>query len=93
MPTVYKPSTKVRDQVDQTFTYHAPKGDQAPRYECLRAEAHALAVKIIHTTPPSREQSLALTNLQQAVMFANAAIAVNEVWDGDKLTHPPLEVA
>jgi hypothetical protein len=32
----------------------------------------------VEHTPESREQSLALTNLEQAVMWANAAIARRE---------------
>lgn len=64
--------------VEQTFQYHAPKGDQQERYVALRAKAKELATLIIDSTPVSREQSVALTNLQQTVMWANAAIAINE---------------
>jgi hypothetical protein len=69
--------------VDQVFTYHAPFGTQVIRYQDIRAKAKELAVLILATTPSSREQALALTNLQQAVMWANAAIAIHE--------HPPAE--
>jgi hypothetical protein len=65
--------------LNNVFRYHAPKGDQAQRYERLRTQARTLAELIQATTPTSREQSLALTNLQQAIMWANAAIAINEV--------------
>jgi hypothetical protein len=65
--------------VGRIFTYHKPFGDQPQRYEALRDMAKALAVAIQKSTPESREQSLALTSLQQAVMWANAAIAINEV--------------
>lgn len=60
------------------FTHHPPKGDQPVRYEAIREAAGELAFLIADQTPPSREQSLALTNLEQAVMWANAAIARNE---------------
>jgi hypothetical protein len=60
------------------FSYHAPKGDQAERYEHIRAEALRYARLINENTPASREQSLALTHLEDAVMWANAAIARNE---------------
>lgn len=60
------------------FTYHAPFGDQQERYVALRANALQLASLIFASTPMSREQSLALTNLEQAVFWANAAIARNE---------------
>lgn len=64
--------------LDQVFTYHAPKGTQQERYVALRNKAKELAVLVQETTPESREQSLALTALQQSVMWANAAIAINE---------------
>ena len=60
------------------FTYHAPKNDQASRYEKIRADARFFAELLIELCPESRERSLALTNLEQAVMWANAAIARNE---------------
>lgn len=60
------------------FTYHAPFGDQPIRYEMIRDRARNLAEFMSEKCPPSRELSLALTNLEQAVMWANAAIARNE---------------
>ena len=64
--------------LDNVFTYHAPKGDQQERYVALRVKARELAQLVMDRTPTSREQSLALTSIQQAVMWANAAIAINE---------------
>lgn len=63
---------------EKTFTYHAPKGTQQARYQELRDGAKELAKKIEVHCPASRETSLALTNLQQAIMWANASIAINE---------------
>jgi hypothetical protein len=65
-------------QIDKAFTYHAPKEGQGPRYTELRKSARDFACQILHFTPESREQSLALTKLEEAVMWANAAIARNE---------------
>ena len=45
---------------ENTYTYHAPKGDQTARYEKLRAKARELA------------------KVEEATMWANAAIARNE---------------
>jgi hypothetical protein len=64
--------------IDNVFRYHPPFGNQAERYTVIRATAKALAYIIQENTPASREQSLALTHLQEAVMWANAAIAINE---------------
>ena len=64
--------------VENTFKYHAPKGDQPQRYEALREKAKELALLIEKSCPDSREKSLAMTTLQQTVMWANASIAINE---------------
>ena len=67
-----------KEQIDNTFTYHAPKNDQTERYQRIREWAKELATVISRDCPESREKSLALTNLQQSVMWANASIAINE---------------
>lgn len=67
------------EQIRNIFTYHKPFGDQPIRYEDIRTQARALATVIESHCPDSREKSLAITNLQQAVMWANASIAINEV--------------
>lgn len=77
MPT-YTPTTQTEKQLRTSFTYHAPKDDQPARYEAIRAKAKEFAELIVTTTPPSREQSLAMTHLEEAVMWANASIARNE---------------
>lgn len=66
------------DQITQAFTYHAPKPDQIPRYNSIRDQAKQLALHIDENCPDSREKSVALTKLEEAVMWANAAIARNE---------------
>lgn len=64
-----------REQIENNFTYHAPKEGQPALYEALRAKAKELAYLIAETCPESREQSVALTHLETAVFWANAAIA------------------
>lgn len=65
--------------LENRFTYHAPKdADQVARYGCIRNIAKNFAYNIKAMTPASREQSLALTHLEEAVFWANAAIARHE---------------
>lgn len=64
--------------IENTFTYHKPTNNQSARYEEIRTDAKSLAQTIQECCPESREKSLALTNLQQTVMWANASIAINE---------------
>lgn len=66
------------EQIENTFTYHKPFGTQQERYETLRTVARTLANMLNDLCPESREKSLAFTNLQQAIMWANASIAINE---------------
>lgn len=67
-----------RERLDNNFTHHPPFGDQAARYEIIRFTARQLASTFMRFCPPSRELSLALTEIENAVMWANAAIARNE---------------
>jgi hypothetical protein len=75
---LYFPNEEDRARAKKDFSYHAPKEDQIPRYNDIREMAHAFALSLLQNCPPSRERSLALTNLEQAVMWANASIARNE---------------
>lgn len=64
-------------QIENNFTYHAPKEGQPQMYTDIREKAKELAYLIEQLVPESREQSLAITNLEQAVFWANAGIARN----------------
>lgn len=68
----------VKNRIENNFTYHAPKGDQAERYGKIREKARELAELMEESCPNSREKSLASTKLEEAVMWANASIARNE---------------
>jgi len=68
----------INPQLENNFKYHAPKEGQPEKYEALRNKAKELAHMIDELCPNSREKSLAMTNLEQASMWANASIARNE---------------
>lgn len=61
--------------LEKRFTYHPPLPNQVERYKSIRHAALQFAELIKVSTPESREQSLALTNLEQTVMWANKAIS------------------
>ena len=63
--------------IENNFEYHAPKNDQVGRYISIREKAKELAYIIDELCPDSRERSLAMTKLEECVMWANAAIARN----------------
>lgn len=64
-------------QIENHFKYHAPKDGQVEKYNELRAKAKEFAYLINDLCPNSNEKALALTNLEQSVMWANASIARN----------------
>ena len=65
-------------QLSHRYTYHAPKGDQAKRYETIRAVILGAAQIGVENTPVSPEQTRALNALDEAMFLFNAAIARNE---------------
>jgi len=75
---MYSPKKEKVEQVDNNFTYHKPNENQADRYHRIRETAKVFANQMLAECPESRELSLALTKLEEAVMWANASIARNE---------------
>lgn len=67
------------EQLERNLTNHPPTSDDTIRYmEHIREVAKLCGTAIITTCPPSRERSLAITNLEQTTMWAIAAIARNQ---------------
>jgi len=58
------------------FGYHPPKGEvERHAYERIRSAARDFCYDIDERCPECREKSLAVTKLEEVVMWANAAIA------------------
>ncbi|EKN67485.1 hypothetical protein P9E76_01530 [Schinkia azotoformans] len=68
----------MNSQIENNFMYHSPKEGQPEKYTAIREKAKELAYLIDEVCPNSREKSVAFTNLETAVMWANASIARNE---------------
>ena len=66
-----------RERIENNFKYHAPKPGQPEIYTDIRNTAKEFALKLDALCPDSREKALALTKLEETVMWANAAIARN----------------
>ncbi len=65
-----------QEWLDDVFTYHAPEPDQIPKYEALRSAAKQFAEVIVANTPACADQSAALRLVREAVMTANASVAL-----------------
>jgi hypothetical protein len=61
--------------LENRFTYHAPKEGQPSIYESIRTNALNLSKYINQVCPEGREKSLAVTKLEEVVFWANASIA------------------
>lgn len=63
--------------LDHVFSYHVPTADQPAKYEAIRSAGKALAAAIVENTPSCADQSAALRKVCEAVMTANASIALS----------------
>lgn len=66
---------KLIERVNNDFTYHKPPPAVHSDFATIREVARNLATIMVLRCPEGRELSTALTNLEQAVMHANAGIA------------------
>jgi hypothetical protein len=64
------------DPLAQLFTYHKPTPDQLPRFEAIRTAALEMARAIEANVPNGADRRAAIRKLREAVMTANAAIAL-----------------
>ena len=65
------------DGLAHIFTYHPPTAADIPAYEGIRGAGQDMASTIAALAPPSRERSIAIQKVREAVMWANAARACN----------------
>jgi len=64
----------INDELLDRFTYHELNKDQIECCEQMRRCAMTFAVNVVLCCPENRERSLAITKIEEAMMWANAAI-------------------
>ena len=69
--------------IDRNFVYYPPREGQPRRYEQLRNDIKDLAETICILCPDSDERSIALTKLEEVIMWSNASIAREGITAGD----------
>lgn len=69
----------------ESFKHHDFDENQVEKSNDIRQAAEDLAAVIVLRCVPSREKSLAMTKLEECVMWANKSLALYGVWkeDGD----------
>lgn len=65
-----------KENLDNIFTYHPPVNDDPQRYEAIRTAGKALARVILENTTTCADQQAAIRKVREAVMTANAAVAL-----------------
>ena len=65
------------DRINNNFSYHAPTEKKVARHEKVREDMKRTAHYWNMELPDSREKSVAITKLEEAMFWANAAIARN----------------
>ena len=66
------------DLIDKPFAYHLPSPTGLERITRLREGFSALKRAIEETCPPSRQTSVAITELETAAMWAIKAVVFND---------------
>lgn len=63
------------DNLDNRFTFHPATPTTGPHHDTVRGRCLKLAHELDALLPESREKSLAITKLEEVMMWSNAAIA------------------
>ena len=67
-----------KQQIENNFTYHEPNRYEIGQLKKIRVYGKILATTVDENVPDSREKSLALTKLEECIMWANAGIVRNK---------------
>ena len=77
MPPPVVSKVKAKMDIDNVFEYHAPTAEKLVRYKAVREAAKHFARAVQDNAPAGADQSAALRKIREAVMTANAAIALD----------------
>lgn len=76
---MHRPTGITYAEIDERMDHHPPTGPATgDAHATVRLIMKAAAKAVKDIAPPGRETALFLTDIQQALMWANAAIACND---------------
>lgn len=79
-----------KDQWDYNFSTHKVHESALPAINGLRQAAKAMAAAYVDLVPASREQSLALTKLEESLMHAVSGVARTMTEDNPDFVAPEM---
>lgn len=65
------------NEIARRVGYRAPTSEAARRHQVIRQAIGSAMVTVVRAVPTCREQSLAVTKLEEALFWANAGVARN----------------
>jgi hypothetical protein len=74
-----RPAFGTEAWLGDVFSYHAPSPEQIVQYQRIREGAKEFAKVILENTPRSADQTAAIRKVREAVMTANASIALRGI--------------
>ncbi|KKK88213.1 hypothetical protein LCGC14_2745460 [marine sediment metagenome] len=64
-----------KDRINHDFSYHPATPKTGPKHDRVRELLLETAAQLVDIVPDGREQSVAVTKLEEAMFWANAGIA------------------
>lgn len=66
------------EEISKTYSYHKPSPDGLERIIRLRQAFILLDMRVRDLAPESRERAIAITNIEQAAMWAIKSVLYND---------------
>lgn len=65
-------------RIAQAFSFYEVEGLWKEHTQEVRKAGYQLASEILHRTPPTPEQTLAINKVREAVMYASQAVVLSQ---------------